>query len=140
MVAVLLCAAGAVFFYISSQNPPVVLPQVPLGSPAFAPQGKLVPDFPKQLILDQKPELSQSYHIQYDAANSQDTAVWTSNQSMMDLYGTYQTYLAQNGWRVVGVVTSTDSMAINADQASTTVAVVILSQGTGSQVTVSYGK
>jgi hypothetical protein len=141
IIVILLVIMGiALFVVLQKANAPVVLPQVPAGQPAFAPQGRLVPDFPKALILDQDVALSDSYHVQYDSSLAQDTAQWNSSQSIADLTNTYQAYFSANGWQIAGVVTSTDSMAINATQASATVAVVILSQATGSRVTVTYAR
>lgn len=110
-------------------------------TPVYAPQGELVAGFPTELILDTSARTTQSYSINYSSSTSQYTANFTSNESMLKLYGDYKTYFPQNGWTIVNDTTSyKDSRSLYAKQGTAEASVAVIDKGTTRQVTVSYLK
>ncbi len=108
-------------------------------APVFAPQGQLTPNFPTALILDPQAEINSSYSINYDASTNQYTAEWNSSSSMASLYNNYKTYFGANGWTITNNITKySSSRGLYASNASSDVAVGIVSLGNDSQVTISY--
>ena len=108
-------------------------------TPVYAPQGQLVPQFPKGLILDPKAAVSGSYSINYASSTNQYTAEYNSSSTMASLYKQYQAYLPKNNWTVTGSLTTKPSFeVIAASQGSNQLQIVISTIGKGSQVTISY--
>jgi hypothetical protein len=114
----------------------------PMGPvPVFAPQGQLVPNFPKQLILDPQAQINSSYSINYDPTTNQYTAEWTSSSSLASLYGDYQKYFGDNNWTITnqsGITGASKLAVLYAATSSASVNVTLVSQGKGSQGTISY--
>jgi hypothetical protein len=134
---VVVAAAIAVVFVWNPGSKPAA-PSAP--APVYAPQGQLVPQFPKDLILDSNAAISGSYSIDYASSSNQYTAEYNSSSSMKSLFGDYQTYLPQNGWTVIGSdATHPMFSEISANQGTNQLQVVISQVGKGSQVTISYG-
>jgi hypothetical protein len=109
--------------------------------PVFAPQGQLVPNFPKQLILDPKAQVSTSYSINYDPTTNQYTAEWTSSSSLASLYGDYQTYFGNNGWTITNQSGAKSGSRLAVLYAATTTAnvnVTLVTQASGADATISY--
>jgi hypothetical protein len=107
--------------------------------PVFAPQGQLVSNFPKDLIIDANATISGSYSINYSTSTNQYTAEYDSSSTVSSLYKDYQTYLSQNGWTVTGSLTTHPTFdALAATQGNNQLQVVISTQGKGSQVTITY--
>lgn len=114
-------------------------PVVSVPPPVYAPQGQLVPQFPKSLILDSNAAISGSYSISYSTSTNQYTAEYDSTSSMAALYGEYQSYLPQNNWTVTGSLTTHPTFrVITASQGSDQLQVVISAIGKGSQATITY--
>ena len=114
-------------------------PAAPMGVPTYAPQGQVVAGFPKQLILDPAAAVSNSYSINYTATTNQYTAQWNSSSAMNDLYVSYKQYLTANGWTITSDNAKySGSRGLYARNASSDVSVVVIAQGNGSQVTVTY--
>ena len=110
-----------------------------LPSPVFASQGQLVPQFPKDLILDSNAAVSDSYSVNYSSSTDQYTAEFDSSSSMASLYTSYKQYLPANGWTITNDMTRyTNSRGLYASNASSDVAVGIVSQGDGARVTITY--
>jgi len=108
-------------------------------SPVFAPQGQLVPEFPKSLILDSNAAVSDSYSINYSSSTNQYTAVYDSSSTVTALYNQYKEYLPANGWTITNDITKySTSRGLYASNASSDVAVGIVTQGIGSQTTITY--
>lgn len=116
------------------------MPKTPSGpQPVFAPQGQLVPQFPKSLILDNSAAVNGSYSINYSTSTDQYTAEFNSSSSMASLYSEYTQYLSANGWMITNSSTMySTSRGLYASNASSDVAVGIVSQTGGSQVTITY--
>ena len=95
-------------------------------APVYAPQGQLIPQFPKSLILDSSAQVSNSYSIGYSSTTNQYTAQFNSSSSMTMLYNNYKKYLTANGWAITNDITSNDSTrGIYASNASSDVEVGI---------------
>lgn len=108
-------------------------------APVYAAQGQLVPQFPKNLILDTSAAITGSYSIGYASSTNQYTAEYNSSSTVTSLYNQYQSFLPQNGWTVNGVLTTSPSYdLISASQANSQLQVLISSQSGGSQVTITY--
>ena len=108
-------------------------------SPVFAPQGQLVPQFPKDLILDTNAAISGSYAINYSSSTNQYTAEYDSSSTVTSLYKDYQSYLSTNNWVVIGSLTTHPTFdAIAATQGNNQLQVVISAENKGSQVTITY--
>jgi hypothetical protein len=108
--------------------------------PVYAPQGQLVPQFPKALILDSNAAISGSYSIGYSSSTNQYTAEYDSSSTVTSLYKMYQTYLAQNNWTVTGSLTTHPTFDVIAatqgnDQLQVVISTVV---GGGSQATITY--
>jgi len=107
----------------------------------FAPQGQLIPQFPKELILDGAAAVSGSYSINYSTSTNQYTAEYDSSSSLVTLYNDYQEYFGDNGWTITnssGVESTSEIGAIFAATSSATVNTTIITKGNGSDVTISY--
>jgi hypothetical protein len=116
-------------------------PQATGPVPVFAPQGQLVPNFPKQLMLDPQAQVNSSYSINYDPTTNQYTAEWTSSSSLATLYGDYQKYFGDNGWTITnqsGVKGTSKLAVLYAATSSANVNVTLVTQGKGSSATISY--
>ncbi len=109
-------------------------------TPVFAPQGQLVSLFPGRLILDgSSSSVGGSYSVDYSSSTDQYTAEFDSSSSMLSVYASYTQYLPANGWTITNAMTRyASSRGLYASNASSDVAVGIVSQGKGSQVTVTY--
>lgn len=113
------------------------IPKTP--TPVYAPQDELVPQFPKNLILDPAAAVSQSYSMSYSTATNQYTAEYDSSSSMAALYAAYVAYLPAHGWTITNQLTSfANSRGVSATNASSSVQASIVAQNGGSQVTVGY--
>lgn len=135
-VAVVVVAAVIVVVWRPSQKPPAVAPG-PV--PVFAPKGQLVPQFPKELILDSSASVAGSYSIAYSSSTNQYTAQYDSSSTVTALFNQYKTYFAGNGWTVTGTLTTHPTFdVIAATKDSGHLQVVINKNGTGSQTTITY--
>jgi hypothetical protein len=107
--------------------------------PVYAPQGQLVPNFPKNLILDSNAAISGSYSINYSSSTNQYTAEYDSSSTVTSLYNKYQSYLPQNGWTITGSLTTHPTFdVIAATQGNAQLQVVIDTENKGSQATITY--
>ncbi len=108
-------------------------------APVFAPQGQLVPQFPKSLILDSNAAISGSYSINYSSSTNQYTAEYDSSSTMASLYAQYKQYLPANGWAITNNITKySSSRGLYASNASSDVSVAIVSQVNGSRAIITY--
>lgn len=134
-VAVVVIALFAVVFW----RPHASQPSTNTPTPVFAPQGQLVPQFPKSLILDSAAAVSGSYSVNYSSSTNQYTAEYNSSSSMATLYASYKQYLPANGWTITNDSAQyARSRGLYATNASSDVTLTIIPQGSGSQVTISY--
>ncbi len=138
VAAALVLAAGIVVagmaWNASSKQPVASAPM-----PVYAPEGELVPQFPKVLILDPAAAVSQSYSINYSPTTNQYTAEYDSSSSILSLYAAYLQYLPSNGWTITNQLTSySNSRGVSATDASSSVEVSVVAQSGGSQVTIGY--
>ena len=107
--------------------------------PVFAPQGQLVPQFPKDLILDSSAAISGSYSVNYSSSTNQYTATYDSSSTVATIYSDYQSYLPKNNWTVTGSLTTHPTFnAIAAAQGNNRLQIVISTQTKGSEVTITY--
>jgi ABC-type multidrug transport system permease subunit len=135
VAVVLIAFLLAIFLSLHANNPASSIPPTPV----IAPQGQLVPQFPKSLILDSAAAISGSYSIGYSSSINQYTAEYDSSSTVTSLYNQYKTYLLQNGWTITGTLTSHPTFdVIGASQGANQLQVVISTQGKGSEVTVTY--
>ncbi len=108
-------------------------------TPSYAAKGQLTPGFPRDLILDNAAQISNSYSINYSATINQYTAEWTSSLAMDALYAIYRVYFAKNGWTIVNAAAASGTWrGIYATDHSHDANVTIIARGKGSKVTVSY--
>ncbi len=106
-------------------------------APVYAPKGQLTAGFPKELSLDQKAAVSQSYAITYDQAQKSYSAVFVSDQKIAALHALYKTYFTKNGWQILNE--STKGLdGLYARKGQTDVNLTILSKDQQSQVTIIY--
>jgi hypothetical protein len=115
--------------------------QVAAPTVVYAPQGQLVQNFPKELILDPKAQINSTYSINYDPTTNQYTAEWNSSSSLVSLYNIYNTYFGSNGWTITNSSGATSTSKIAAMYAATSTAnvnVSLVAQGQGAGVSVSY--
>lgn len=61
--------------------------------------GRVVSDFPKDLLLEPSAELVQSYELTGSGA-SQPVVIYNSAKSLADNIAAYKNYLSSNGWRI----------------------------------------
>ena len=112
---------------------------IPPGTPVFAPKGQIVAGFPQNLIIDPSAQISGSYTINYTTSTNQYTAGWNSSSSLLVETAAYQQYLQANGWSVTpNPVRESTIRALSALKDGESVLVNIITQGKGSQVTVTY--
>ena len=136
-VVVVAAAVAGWAVWASSPKQPVASQSGP--APVFAPQGQLVPEFPKGLILDSTAAISGSYSINYASSTNQYTAEYNSSSSMASLYAQYKQYLPANGWTITGTLTTHPTFnVIAASQGNNQLQVVVNTQSKGSQVTITY--
>jgi hypothetical protein len=136
VVVVVLVVVGALIWRSTSQQPANSGPAA-----VYAPQGQLAPGFPKNLVLDAQARIGSSYSIAYASTTNQYTARWVSSSSVATLYNSYKTYFGNNGWAITNSsgATSTSKLgAIYAATSSANVSVTMITQGKGSEITVSY--
>lgn len=106
--------------------------------PVYAPQGQLTPQFPKELILDGMTNVTSSYSIGYSSTTNQYTAVFNASTSMAVLFSAYTNYFNSNGWNITNLATQNPSLrGLYAENATSGVAVTIIPEGKGAQVTIS---
>ncbi len=133
-VILIIAVAGIVWWLLGAGKGVIASP-----APIFAPQGQLVPQFPKGLILDNNTVINGSYAVNYSSSTDQYTAIYDSSSTMATLYGDYQSYLPLNNWTVTGSLTTHPTFnAIAASQGSDQLQIVISTQSNGSQVTITY--
>jgi len=114
-------------------------PVASVPTPVYASQGQLVPQFPKDLIIDSAAAISGSYSIGYSTTTNQYTAEYNSSSTVTALYNQYKTYLPANGWTVTGSLATRPTFdAISASQNNAQLSVVISKEAEGSQVTITY--
>jgi len=112
-------------------------PAVSGPTPTVAPQGQLVPQFPKELILDANASVNTSYALNYASSTNQYTATYTSSSTVASLFKSYQSYFTKNGWTIAGTLNSDPAYnALSATSTGNQVEVVISKQQGGTQVTV----
>lgn len=139
-VVVVVIAVGAWVFLRTNPGAGNPAPQAAANPlPVYAPQGQLVPQFPKNLILDSNAVISGSYSIGYASTTNQYTAQYNSSSTVTSLYNEYQSFLSQNGWTINGVITTSPSYdLISASQPNSQLQVLINEQSEGSQVVITY--
>ncbi len=136
-VAVVVVAVAAAFIWRPTTQKPPVGETGP--KPVYAPQGQLVPEFPKDLILDNNVVIGGSYSIGYSTTTNQYTAQFNSSSTVTALFNQYKTYLAANNWTIAGSLTTRPTFdAISASQGDNQLQVMIVKQTKGSQVTITY--
>jgi hypothetical protein len=139
-VGVIIVVIVVVVWIVWAAWKPTVPQQTNSGpTPVFAPQGQLVPQFPKDLILDSNAAISGSYSIDYSSSTNQYTAEYDSSSTVTSLYNQYQTYLPQNGWTMAGTLTTHPTFdVLAATQGNDQLQVVISTLSKGSQVIITY--
>ena len=138
-VGVVVVAVAVAWWIVWKLNSTQPAPLQSAPAPVFAQQGQLVPNFPKNLILDNAAVISGSYSINYSSSTNQYTAEYNSSSSMASLYAQYKQYLPANGWTITNDITKfSSSRGLDATNASSSVAVAVVSEKTGSQVTITY--
>ena len=131
IVVVLVIVLVVVYFFVGRKPAP--------GTPVFVPTGQVVPEFPKELLLNHDADFSQSYSINYSSSTNQYTAIWNASSSVADVYNEYLSYFQTNGWDITNRITRyTDSRGLYATNGTSTVNVAIVAQGAGAQVIISY--
>jgi hypothetical protein len=116
---------------------PASQPRGPM--PVHAPAGQLVPGFPKELILDESAKLSDSYSVNYNPSLNQYTAVFNSNEAMLDLFAAYKNWLTRNGWTITNEIAYyPTSRGLYAKKGTADASIAIIDQKTQRQVVVSY--
>ena len=136
-VVVVVLAIVLAFVWKPGSTPPVASGPTPV----FAPQGQLVPQFPKSLIVDTAAGIDQSYSIGYSSSTNQYTAQYSSSSSIATLYNQYKTYFGQGGWTITnnsGATAASKIAVIYAATSTANVNVTIVTQGKGANVTISY--
>ncbi len=105
----------------------------------YAAKGEITPGFPKELILDERASLAQSYAIAYDQNLNQYTVAFDSDQSMSALYDAYLSYFKENGWTMVNAIAKYPaSRGLYAKKGTADASVAILEKDSSAQVIVSY--
>jgi hypothetical protein len=139
-VAVVIIAAGVWVFSLVNPGTQSSAPQGTSNPvPVYAPQGQLIPEFPKNLILDNNAVISGSYSIGYASTTNQYTAQYDSSSTVSALFKEYQSFLPQNGWTINGTLTSSPYYdLIAASQSNSQLQVLINTQTAGSQVVITY--
>jgi hypothetical protein len=140
-VVVIVVVVGLVWYALSMQGPvgPGTPPPGSGITPVYAPQGQVVPGFPKQLILDNAAAVSNSYSVNYSASANQYTVQWNSSSSMTTLYTAYKAYLPANGWTITNnIITPANFRGLYATNASSVISIAMNTQGKGSQVIITY--
>jgi hypothetical protein len=140
VIAVAVAAALAfVFFYKKAPAPAGQTGAQPV--PKYAPQGELTPGFPRELILDSKAALQNSYTINYNPNSHQYTVSFNSLKSMTSLFGLYKDYFKGSGWGIVNEITEyKDSRGLYAVKGGAVASIAIIDGGKTRNVIVSYGK
>ena len=107
--------------------------------PVYAPQGHLTPQFPKELILDSAAAVSNSFSINYSTSTNQYTASWNSASGAQHWVDQYQSYFSANGWTVkMNPTANAQIRNMVASNDKGYVQVLLIPQGAGSQVTITY--
>ena len=115
-----------------------VLPSVHI-TPVYAENGRIASGFPKELILDERGSVSNSYAINYDQNLKQYTTEFDSEQSMEELYDAYRAYFEESGWTIVNAITKyPGSRGLYAKKGQTDASVAILDNDRSSKVVISY--
>jgi hypothetical protein len=137
--AVVVVVIVLAFVWKPNMNNPKGTTPTPVGTPVYAPQGQLIPQFPTQLILDSAASLNQSYSINYSSTTNHYTAEYNSSSSMASMYTKYKTYLPANGWVIANDMTLySNSRGLYATNTSSGVEVAIDQIGKGSKVIITY--
>lgn len=137
VATILVVAVVVIAVMVRHSSPTQPVSKAP--TPVYAPQGELIPQFPKDLILGPAAVVSQSYSLSYSSATNQYTAEFNSSSSMTSLYASYVAYLPAHGWTVTNQLTSfANSRGVSATNASSSVQVSIVAHNGGSQVIVGY--
>lgn len=140
-VAVLVVVLAALLFlYFRRQATPPTSPAPSTQPPlTHAPSGELTPGFPKELVLDAKAKLADSYTINYNQNLNQYTASYDSDKSMLSLFAEYKDYFKNNGWAIVNEITIyKTSRGLYAKKDKSDASVAIIDRKPQRQVTVSY--
>jgi hypothetical protein len=138
-VAVVVIAVAVAFIWKPNFSKPATSTNTTPPPVTYAAQGQIVPQFPKQLILDGLASVGSSYSIGYSSSTNQYTAVFNASTSMAILYYSYKQYFLANRYGIVNDITKyPTSRGLDAVNASSEVAVAIVQKGTGSQTTITY--
>lgn len=138
-VGVVVVAVAVAWWIVWKLNSTQPAPLQSAPAPVFAQQGQLVPNFPKNLILDNAAVISGSYSINYSSSTNQYTAEYNSSSSMASLYAQYKQYLPANGWTITGTLTTHPTFnVIAASQGNDQLQIVVNTKSKGSQVTITY--
>jgi hypothetical protein len=136
VVIVVALIVGVVWYFYANTPKKVVIGPVAV----HAPVGQLIAGFPKELILDNAAAVSNSYSINYSTSTNQYTVEWSSSSTIAALYAKYQAYAQANGWTITNHADTAPFKGISATNASSTatMSVILIPQGKGSKVTISY--
>lgn len=118
----------------------IVLPRPSggLGMPVYASQGQMVSGFPRTLLLDSTPQITQSYSISYPSSTNQYTVEWNSSAQPQSLIAGYLVYFSQYGWQIINQENTSTVDSIFASNSSGTVNLAVSPRGTGSAAVLSY--
>jgi hypothetical protein len=138
--AVIFAGVVAVWVVSTQGAPMTTTPPAPSGpTPVYALQGQLTPQFPKDLVFGASAAINDSYSINYSTSTNQYTAEYNSSSTVTALYKQYTSYLPANGWKITGTLTTHPSFdMISAAQDNAQLQVVISTNGSGSQASITY--
>ena len=107
-------------------------------APMRAPAGQIVAGFPQQLVLDSSAQVNNSYSLNY-ASTTQYTTQVNSSSSVSASFASYQSYFNANGWTILNLSQSSPTVqGLYATNATAAATVTIVTEGSGSQVTITY--
>lgn len=138
VVVVIALIAGGLYWFMHRGGAPAYLP-------VHAPAGQVVSGFPQELILDAPTGTSSgpggitnSYSINYSSRANQYTAEWDSSSTPARVYADYGAYATAHQWRITNLVDQESFKGIYAVMASSSINMVVVPNGTGSAVTLTY--
>ncbi|HVN26365.1 MAG TPA: hypothetical protein VMT99_01800 [Candidatus Paceibacterota bacterium] len=137
-LAIVAIAVLLVFDWRPASHPSMTGNAAPTGTPTFAPQGQLTPQFPQELVLDKDAQVISSYSATYSPTVHEYSAVWNTSTSLATLRADYKNYFTSNGWTVSNEMTFSGVDGFHAENATAVVAFSIVDHRTSRTVTIGY--
>lgn len=106
-------------------------------TPIHAPQGSLVPAFPKDLVPTQA-KVTDSYYVAYSPKVTQNTTTLKTTGTITDAYNFYLSYLNKNGYLITSKSLTATQANIYGASAPSDVNVVMIKQDTGILISITY--